>query len=191
MISIQVTREMVFSDYEEDANKLLNILRNSNSKYKDIEIDKIVWGYSFSYFKAKSDNKDEYYEMLYSLPYENRLVEEYKKVRVNLMMSAGQFYISDRVSKPNDFIPEILKNIVNVVTIKKMLAEQSLINNEEVINSIPDISEMHIVDEDGLNEAMIKQELSLDEQLKVAINNEDYMEAARIRDLINSQNEGD
>jgi hypothetical protein len=34
MISIQITKDKIFSDYEEDANRLLSLLRNSNSKYK-------------------------------------------------------------------------------------------------------------------------------------------------------------
>lgn len=194
MISIQVTKDKIFSDYEEDANRLLSLLRNSNSKYKDTNIDDIRWGYSFSYFKVKPKNDEannEYYEMLYSLPYEKRLNEEYKKVRINIIMSAGQFYISDRTSKPNDYIPDVIKEVVDVVTIKKMIIEQSLINNEEVMSSIPELPEYQDMNGDELNEIINQQELSLDEQLKKAISDEDYMEAARIRDLINSQDEDD
>jgi hypothetical protein len=129
--------------------------------------------------------------MLYSLPYEKRLNEEYKKVRINIIMSAGQFYISDRTSKPNDYIPNVIKEVVDVVTIKKMIIEQSLINNEEVMSSIPELPEYQDMNGDELNEIINQQELSLDEQLKKAISDEDYMGAARIRDLINSQDEDD
>jgi hypothetical protein len=169
MITMFIKTELVMKEYEKEAQSLINILRNSNSKYKDIPIEKMNWSYTFSYFRKKSENTPEYYEELFKLPFEERLETEIKKVRVNIALAAGYFYISDRVDKVSDSIKEAVKQI----TAQKMVNEQELIGDESVLKTIPFVKD----------EEMPKP-MSLQEQLKHAIEIEDYMEAARIRDEI-------
>lgn len=173
MITMYVDYKLVENEYIDESKKLISILRDSESKYKNTDINKTHWAYSFSYFIKKSDNTPEYYEELYNMPFNERLEIELKKVRVNLSLSAGYFYISDRVDKISDTI----KMIVERITAQKMINEQETIGNEDVINSIPTFSE----------DVEPKKPSSLQDQLKVAIEMEDYLEAARIRDEINKQ----
>lgn len=178
MVSMIIPNELVKTEYEKDAQRLLDILRKSESKYKDILEDKIRWAYSFSYFKNKGEYTPEYYEKLYNMTFDERYDEELKKVRVSISLSAGYFYITDRV----DGVSESVKNALKMVTAQKMINEQAVITertgeeNEEVIKSIP------IPKED-------QKPTSLQDQLEKAIEEEDYMEAARIRDEMKKMHE--
>lgn len=165
MITMFVSYDIVLKEYEKESHELINILRTSNSKYKDMDISKINWLYSFSYFKKKGENTPEYFENLFKMPFEERLVEEIKKVRVNLALSASYFYVSDRVLT----VSESIKKTVEIITMQKIVNEQSVIGDVEVLSSIPGVKDE------------IKP-ISLQEQLKNAIDIEDYEEAARIRD---------
>lgn len=167
MITMIVNHEIVMKEYEKESQEIINMLRNSNSKYKNTDVEKMKWAYSFSYFKKKSESNSEYYERLYHMPFDERLEEEIKKVRVNIALMAGYFNISDRVEGVSDSVKEAVKYI----TIQKMVNEQTQINDNDVIDSIP----------------LPKEEMiptSLEDQLKNAIEAEDYIEAARIRDEI-------
>ena len=169
MITMFVKSEIVVKEYEKESQELINILRNSNSKYKDTDISKVHWLYSFSYFRKKGENTPEYYESLFKMPFEERLEVELKRVRVSLALSAGYFYVSDRVLTISDTIKETVK----MITTQKMVNEQQMINDVNIINSIP------FIQEDKKIEPM-----SLHEQLKHAVDAEDYEEAARLRDEI-------
>jgi hypothetical protein len=171
MVTVKVNYETVSKDCPKKVDSFLNILRNSDSKDRDIDLLKINWIYSFSYFMKKSDNSQKYYEYLYNLPYEERLKEELKKVRVSLVLSAVNFHITDRV----DGVPDSLVEVVKFMTVQKMVNEQAHIQNLDVIASIP-IKEEKI------------EPLSLEDQLRNAIEIEDYMEAARIRDKMKEEN---
>ena len=177
--------EIVCKDYEKESNDLINTLRNSDSVFKDLELDKVKWFYSFSYFINKGENTAEYYEALYKMPYDERLEAELKKVRVSLAISGvlttkldpdknylkfeQSFYLTDRVSEISDMV----KQGVKAVTIQKMVNEAEFTGDDSVLKSIPFVTE---------NE--IPKPMSFDEQLIQAIDNEDYEEAARIRDLM-------
>ncbi len=174
MITMFVTYDLVCKEYEKESQELINVLRNSNSKYKDTPIEKLHWAYSFSYFRKKSENTPEYYETLFKLPFEERLEVELKRVRVSLALSAGYFYLSDRVINVSDSV----KETVRLITTQKMVNEQQMIGDENVLNSIPFVK----------NEEK-PQPTSLQDQLKQAIDTEDYMEAARIRDEIKKLHE--
>ena len=167
MVTMYVSREIVFKEYEEKSQEFLNMLKNSNSKYKNTPVEKIGWFYSFSYFKNKGEFNIDYFENLRHMKFDERLEEEIRKVRVNLSMSAGNFYLTDRVESVSD----IIKETVKFITIRKMVTEQSQINDQEVMDSIPIPKEEQIP-------------MTLEEQLKCAIDEEDYEEAARIRDAM-------
>lgn len=172
MITMFVDYDVVLKEYEKESIELINILRTSNSKYKDMDIKKINWMYSFIYFRKKSDNTAEYYENLFKMPFEERIEVELKKVRVNLALSAGYFYVSDRVKTISDSV----KKTVELITMQKIVNEQSVIGDIDVLSSIP-----------GVKEEM--KPMSLQDQLKHAVEAEDYEEAARIRDLIKEAHE--
>lgn len=175
MITMTVSYDIVCQEYKKESDELISILRNSNSKYKDTDINDIKWIYTFSYFLKKGEGTQEYYENLYKMPFEDRFKEELKKVRVSIGYSAKYFYLSDRV----DGISDTIKEALRIVTIQKMVNEQSLINDEDVIKTIPGIETPEILPEP----------MTLEEQLKQAIDMEDYMEAARIRDEIKKSQE--
>lgn len=169
MITMFVKSELVQEEYLKESEYLLNILRNSESKYKDTPLEKINWTYSFSYFVKKGGASQEYYENLYKMSYSERCEAELKKVKVNIGLSAGYFYISDRVN----IISDTIKEAVNQITAQKMINEQEFIGDESILESIPIVVENNP-----------PKPTSLQEQLKRAIEIEDYMEAARIRDEI-------
>jgi len=167
MITIPVDRNTVYKEYKKEAVNLLNLFRKSDSRYKDIDDNKIVWYYTFSYFIKREDKNDpEYYNRLHKMSYEDRLKEELKKVRVSIGFSANYFYISDRV----DGIPEIVRKTVEDLTHKKMLFETELLN---MLDTFP-----LVIQGD-------EKPLDLKEQLQKAIEMEDYEKAASIRDKIN------
>lgn len=175
MVTLFITSDLVRKEYPNDYEYFLNLLRNSKSKFKDTQEDKIYWTYSFSYFKSKGEYTPEYYESLFNMAFDDRYKEEISKVRVSLAMVAGKFFMSDRV----DGISETVMEVVKKVTAQKMASEQEQIGNIDVINSIPH-------DE---NSGEKPAPLSLEDQLKHAIDAEDYEYAAKIRDEINKKHE--
>jgi hypothetical protein len=178
MVSMFIPNELAVKEYEKDTQRLINILRNSDSKFKDTPEDKIHFAYSLSFFKNKGEYTPEYYENLYQMKFDERYEEEVKKARVSLSMTAGYFYISDRV----DGVSESVKNALKMITAQKMINEQARITektgeeNEEVLKSIPIPKEE-------------QKPMTLQEQLEKAIQEEDYMEAARIRDEMKKTHE--
>lgn len=172
MIALFVTGELVKKEYEKKYSELLNILRNSESKSKDIEEEKILWNYSFSYFRKKGENTPEYYESLFKMPFDERYEAEMKRVRVSIGMTAGYFFIQDRV----DGVSQSIAEAVKAVTAQKMVNEQQYIGDMDVINSIP------FLKKEETATSAIPKPMSLQEQLKHAIEIEDYEDAARIRD---------
>lgn len=170
MITMFVTADLAKKEYEKKYTEFLNILRNSDSKSKDTDESKILWSYSFSYFRKKGENTPEYYEDLFKMPFEERYEAELKRVRVSVGMIAGYFFIQDRVEGISPSIAETVKSI----TAQKIVNEQQLIGDMEVLKSIP------FVKNDETQE--MPKPMSLQEQLKHAIDVEDYEEAARIRD---------
>jgi hypothetical protein len=178
MLSISVDNEKVKSEYSDKFNEFVNILRSSSSKYKETPEDEFRFIYSYSYYLKKGAANDEYYENIVHLKFEERLEEEMSKVRVSLHMMAGKFYISDRVEE----VSETIKTVVKLMTVRKMLKEQEFVGDIDVIESIP------VQEFEGKDGGEIEP-LSLEDQLKHAIDVEDYMEAARLRDIINSSKE--
>jgi hypothetical protein len=181
MILVQIDDKLAFGEHEKEANELLNILRNSNSRYKEYDSEKIKWFYSFSYFTKKSEKTPEYYENLYKMPFEDRLKCEMNRVRLSLGFSAGHFYISDRVDK----ITDIIKDIVTSITYKKILFESELLGDDSILKTIPFVIENDLKEK----ELNYNNELSLQDQLKICIDNEEYEKAAFIRDKIKNEKE--
>lgn len=112
---------------------------HSNILKKEISEDKIVTFYHYGYFLPKVSNKEEYYsdqfERYSKMPFEERLAEEFSKVRVNVTIKIGSFMMTNRLEKGD--IPQIVKDVVTEVTKYKMVFEGGIHNNSDVIDTIP------------------------------------------------------
>ena len=69
------------------------------------------------------------------MPFEERLAEEFSKVRVNVTIKIGSFMMTNRLEKGD--IPQIVKDVVTEVTKYKMVFEGGIHNNSDVIDTIP------------------------------------------------------
>jgi len=83
--------------------------------------------------------------------FDDRLKFELSKVRVNLTIRVGKFAMSNRL--PKGVVPESIKEIVTEVTKVKMMLEGEYHDNQDVINSIPDI-DTSIVSYEIIKDAM-------------------------------------
>ena len=140
MFVIEVTKEEVLSDFPEIKSW---IRRLKSLRLKDGEIDKskIEFYYSYGFFIPKVENKMEYYQEILEktskMHYEERLMHEISKVRVDISMELDNFVISDRM--PKGLVPEIIRKIVEEVTKVKMMIESEYYKLKDVIDSIPPI----------------------------------------------------
>jgi len=138
MFTIQVTKKEVSEDYPEVVENWINFLEKSG---KEINEDKLEFYYSYGVFIPKVTDKQKFYEKVFencsNMIYDERLVYELSKVRVNMGMKMGQFIISDRMNK--EYVPSMIREIVNEVTKVKMLVESEYHENQEVKDSIPEL----------------------------------------------------
>lgn len=108
---------------------------------KEIDESKIEFYYSYGFFVPKVENKQELYESMYEksskMLYEDRLIFELSKVRVNITMKIGKFILSNRLD--NGSIPTIVGRIVKEITKVKMTVEGEYHENLDVIESIPEL----------------------------------------------------
>jgi hypothetical protein len=178
MLTLNVKREVIEKEYPKDYERLLNILRNSGSKYKDTLEDEILFDYSISFFLKKGEYNEEYVEVVSRYPFEERYEHELTKVRVSVILNAKHFIIVDRVEGISDCIKEAIKYI----TAHKMEQEAIAFDDDSLLNTIP--SELMVKE----HEIEKVDEVSLEDQLASAIEDEDYIEAARIRDEIKKRN---
>lgn len=134
---ISVDYKEVISEFEIVKEWVNNI--HSNILKKEISEDKIVTFYHYGYFLPKVSNKEEYYsdqfERYSKMPFEERLAEEFSKVRVNVTIKIGSFMMTNRLEKGD--IPQIVKDVVTEVTKYKMVFEGGIHNNSDVIDTIP------------------------------------------------------
>lgn len=134
---INVDYKEVISEFSVVKEWVDNIQKNILKK--EINEDKIVTFYHYGYFLPKIENKEEYYsdqfERYSKMPFEERLAEEFSKVRVNVTVKIGSFMMTNRLEKGD--IPSIVKDVVSEVTKYKMVFEGGVHNNSEVIDSIP------------------------------------------------------
>jgi hypothetical protein len=138
------------------------------------------------YVAIKKTNK--YYENLYTLKYNQRKIEERKKVKITITMVAGKFALSDQ----RNMNGETLENVFNEIVKRKIYGEQLKFQNDDIINSIPNLDDFieklkkeqeqnRKLMEDIFNDSnfLIKEQkkLSPQEQLNKLIDNEKYEEA--------------
>jgi hypothetical protein len=93
------------------------------------------------------------YEKSSKMLFDDRLTFELSKVRVNITMKIGNFILSNRLEKGS--VPEIVGKIVEEITKVKMTVEGDYHDNQEVIDSIPDI-DPEIIKFEAVNEIVNK-----------------------------------
>lgn len=181
MVTIKVSYEDVIREFPEDAEKFLRILRGSGSPYKNTPPEQIEWYYTLGSFLSKS-TKERYQEVdKYTMLYPDRLEFELEKTRVHLNMKAKYFTYADRV----DGLSPIVRNVLSEYLKVMMTVEQKNFDHPEVIVSIPPLKEASTEEAPGPPQPEAEhEEPSLEEQLRRAIELENYEEAVRIRDLI-------
>lgn len=145
MFVIDVTKEEVLSDFPE-IKSWMRRLKSLRLKDGELDKSKIEFYYSYGFFIPKVENKMEYYQTILEktskMLYEERLVHEMSKVRVNLTLEIDNFIISDRM--PNGVIPEVIRNIVEEVTKVKMMIESEYYKYKDVIDSIPPMDSEYV-----------------------------------------------
>jgi hypothetical protein len=139
MFTITVSKEEVLLDFPFIQDKWIDVIK------KDIKVDldesKIEFYYSYGYFIPKVDDKEKYYDDMFekcsNMLFNERLEFELSKVRVNLTLKSGNFFISDRL--PKGSMPKSIRDIVTEITKVKMLVESEYHDNDKISDSIPDI----------------------------------------------------
>lgn len=120
-----------------------------NILHKDKEDCKITAFYNYGYFvpKGKGANPEQY-DMLF----DDRLIYELSKVRVNVTMKIDEFMMTNRLKK--GMVPDVVKSMVTEITKYKMTIESEFHENDEVKKSIPNF------DETVISIEIMKKELS-------------------------------
>jgi hypothetical protein len=139
MFTISVSKEEVLSDFPFIIKKWIDVIK------KEIKVDldesKIDFYYSYGYFIPKVEDKEQYYNEMFEkcskMLFGERLELELSKIRINLAIKSGNFFISDRL--PKGSMPKSIKDIVTEITKVKMLVESEYHDNDKISDSIPDI----------------------------------------------------
>lgn len=115
---------------------------------KDKENCKITVFYNYGYFVPKKNN---FNSSKYDVLFDDRLICELLKVRVNVTLKIDEFMMTNRLKK--GLIPDIVKSMVTEITKYKMTIESEFHENDKVKKSIPDF------DENVISIEVIRQEL--------------------------------
>lgn len=147
MNSIKVDREQVELDYPTIYKEFVENLKTSNSLSRKSNVEeKSKWFYTWGSFVpvAKTDEakvlRDLKSRESLTMLYPERLEFELSKIRVNVTMEVGKFIRGDRARKSLP-VPQSISDIVAETTKVTMLMEQKEVDNQEVIDSIPEIDE--------------------------------------------------
>lgn len=132
---VPVRYESLTLRFPQTVEQFLNELRNSNSEYKNVSTEKIIWAYRFGFFGKKKKDEAGVKEMLYN----ERLNYELGKIRVDVIMTAKSYLRGDRVINNPENLPEEVYNFVKEFVKVKMMFEQEENGSEVVKNSIPPI----------------------------------------------------
>ncbi len=138
MTRFEVPFQEVLNDYPEIVEEFMNNLRNSNSQYRNIDLDNIRWYYTWEFCYDDVDENSNEESERFELKYEDRFQYELGKVKVSVTMKADQFKRRDRVN--TSVLPSAVISIVDEVVKIMMIEEQKFLANEEVLDSIPPLN---------------------------------------------------
>ncbi len=118
--------------------KVSKWVRSIHKKILKTEVDMSAIDVSFSYgFFVPKGDKEDYYESQYTLKFEERLALEMSKLRVDISLKIGKFSMTNRLN--DNMTPVAIKQIVNELTKIKMIIEGKFHENQDVIDSIPEV----------------------------------------------------
>ena len=165
MIKFEVPYEVVELDFPNKSVEFYQILKISKSKYSYLKIDEIKWEYSWLFDNRKPEDNDELIDFELNdsqkieLNFPERLDYELDRIVVKLIMTAGEFQISDEI----DHIPEEVMTVAAELIKIMMIEEQKYEKNQEIIDSIPPVK---------IEEPTLSIDTIYDETMEVM--NEDY-----------------
>lgn len=137
MFTISATKEEVLEELP-FINDWINSAKTIKSNLKE---SKLEFYYSYVFFNPEIDNKEDYTNMIEKCSqmfFDERLQFELSKVRVNIVIKSGHFFISNRLKR--GVIPKIIKDIITEITKVKMLVEYEFNQNESIKSSIPEVN---------------------------------------------------
>ena len=146
--------------------------------HEKVDKSKIKAYYSYGFFVNKSKNTPDELSKSYAeaseLLYEDRLVLEKSKLRINLTLKIGNLALTNRL--PKEFIPNNINDLVNEIVKVKMTIENQIFYNKEVAESIPELT--GLVSFEIINDTYLvnKPQLDMDEILdKISISGFDSL----------------
>lgn len=131
----------ILGNVEEVCNELPVVkkwIKTIHKKFlkKEINMDEIEITFSYGFFVPKGD-KEGFYQNQYNMKFDERLSLEMSKLRVDVFIKVGKFSLINRLD--NGVVPSSITKIVNELTKVKMTLEGEYNQNQEVIDSIPEI----------------------------------------------------
>jgi len=141
MIKFEIPYEIVEIDFPDKSIEFHQILKISKSKYSLMRIEDVKWEYSWIFDNRNPQDEDEIidFELNESqkmdMKFPERLDYEFDRIVVKLIMTAGEFQISDEI----DHIPEEVMSVASELIKIMMLEEQKYEKNQEIIDSIPPV----------------------------------------------------
>lgn len=141
MITFKLKYDAIVKEYPEVVNQLITELRNSNSPSKDIAEEKTDWVITWGFFvkKAKTEEekleREEKFMEKFKLGWEDRLKLELPKIRVTILMKAGNYVRGDRFETVSSFVTEMATQIMNFT----MHKEQEHFQYQDVIDTLPSL----------------------------------------------------
>jgi hypothetical protein len=140
MITFEVKHEFMQEFFPEITDKFLKNLRESDSKSNDTPIDKIQWVISWGFFVKKAKTEEEIierdlnYQNKLKLKYPERLEIEVSRIRVDILMKAGNYIKGDRFNNTSEYITNMAKEVVKIM----MINEQEYLQDPNVLDSMQD-----------------------------------------------------
>jgi hypothetical protein len=139
MFTIYVDKKEVIKDYSQLVEKWIEYAKEQTNNFNE---EKMEFYYSYGFFLPKVENKQDMYDEMFEncskMLFDERLEFELSKVRVNLAMKMGNFFISNRMEKGT--VPLLIRDIIIEITKVKMLVEGEFHMNIDVIDSIPELN---------------------------------------------------
>ena len=150
MVNIKVKLDTLKNDYPGFYKFFKDSIKNSQSRFKDYEDEKYKCYYYIGFYMLPSQKTEEYYGKLMSMKWEDRIKEEYKKVRVTITIVAGKFAISDQTKDITDTSKPYIDEIVK----RKIYMEQTQSENpdNDILNSIPNLDDLKDRIESDMND---------------------------------------
>lgn len=149
----------------------IDVLKKNIIK-KDIETSSIIAYYSYGFFVKKSENNmDSIIDRIENsvrLKYDDRLIEELSKTRVDVILKIGTTILSNRTIK--GFVPKTISDIVAEIVKVKMNLEFEEHGDIDIKNTIPPYSDSVVVEFIDYSEQTEEIEYDMDEILDKILN---------------------